>query len=60
MKTEKRKRGDIGEKAAAKHLKKQRYRILERNYVCGHHEIDLIAENREFLVFVEVLLLRHA
>lgn len=54
MKTEKRSLGDYGEKAASRFLKKQRYRILARNFVCGHHEVDLIAENTEFLVFVEV------
>ena len=54
MKTEKRLLGDLGEKAAAHCLKKAHYRILARNYVCGHLEVDLIAENREFLVFVEV------
>lgn len=54
MKTERRQIGDLGEQAAAKFLRKLRYRILARNFTCGHHEIDLIAENREFLIFVEV------
>ena len=54
MKTERRLLGDFGEKAAARYLKKQRLRILARNYICGRHEIDLIAENAEFLVFAEV------
>ena len=54
MKTERRLLGDFGEKAACRYLRKQHYRILERNYVCAHREVDLIAENREFLVFVEV------
>ena len=54
MKTEKRQLGDLGEQASARFLKKQRYRILERNYVCGHNEVDIIAENAEYLVFVEV------
>lgn len=54
MKTEKRALGDLGEDAAVAYLKKQRYRILCRNYTSGHREIDIIAENRDFLVFVEV------
>ena len=54
MKTERRLLGDFGEKIAARFLRRRRYRILEKNFVSGHHEIDLIAENAEFLVFVEV------
>lgn len=46
--------GRYGEDVAAKHLKKQGYRIVKRNFRSGHNEIDIIAENREFLVFVEV------
>lgn len=30
------------------------YRILERNWRCGHLEVDIIAENNDFLVIVEV------
>ncbi len=54
MKTKLRMRGDMGEDAAAAYLKKNHYRIRERNYVSGKNEIDIVAENREFLVFVEV------
>ena len=54
MKTEKRLLGDIGEDAAASYLKKNHYRIRERNFVSGKNEIDIIAENREYIVFVEV------
>ena len=46
--------GDYGERLAAKELKKSGYRITARNYRTAHGEIDIIAENREFLVFVEV------
>lgn len=48
--------GAWGEEHAAKYLKKQGYRILERNYSCRFGEIDLIVSNREYLVFVEVKL----
>lgn len=46
--------GRLGEKLAAKYLKKQKYKILEANQHESHNEIDLIASNREYLVFVEV------
>ena len=48
--------GAWGEDRAAKYLKKQGYRILERNYSCRWGEIDIIAADRRFLVFVEVKL----
>ena len=46
--------GDIGEKAAAKLLKKSGYKIRERNIHLSHNEIDIVAEDKLFLVFVEV------
>lgn len=52
--TEKRKIGNVGERAAAKLLKKSGYKILERNYVALGYEIDIIATDREHTVFCEV------
>lgn len=46
--------GAYGEKIAAKHLKKCGYKIRAMNVSSAHGEIDIIAENKEFLVFVEV------
>ena len=46
--------GDRGEDLAAAALKKQGYKILERNYRTPLGEIDLICRHREVLVFVEV------
>ena len=48
--------GKTGEKLAARHLKRSGYRILERNFRAGRHEIDLIAreKNTGMTVFVEV------
>ena len=46
--------GRRGESAAAEYLKKKRYRIVGMNYACRFGEIDLIAENRDSVVFVEV------
>lgn len=52
--TENRKKGDLGEEAAAKFLKSQGYKILERNYVAIGVEIDIIAEKKDCLSFIEV------
>jgi putative endonuclease len=46
--------GDKGEELAVKHLKKKGYRILVRNYKAPTGEIDIIADDRGKLVFVEV------
>jgi putative endonuclease len=46
--------GKKGEDVAADHLKGAGFKILFRNWKWGKHEIDIIAENNEFIVFVEV------
>lgn len=46
--------GALGEKLAAKFLKENGYKILERNYDSGIGEIDLIAADGQTLCFVEV------
>ena len=46
--------GQKGEDLAAEHLKKAGYKILFRNWKWGKHEIDIIAENKDCVVFVEV------
>ena len=46
--------GIKGEEEAAKMLEKKGYKIIEHNWRLGHWEIDLIAENKEEIVFVEV------
>ncbi len=46
--------GIQGERAAARYLRRQRYRILARNYRCMAGEIDLIASQSATIVFVEV------
>lgn len=53
-------RGRFGEELAAKFLRKKRYKIVEMNYRCRMGEIDLIVENRHYLVFVEVKLRKNA
>ena len=46
--------GKTGENTAVEHLRQAGYRILKRNWKCGRTEIDIIAENGEFIVFAEV------
>jgi len=46
--------GQIGEERAADFLKDKGYRIIFRNWKWGVNEIDIIAENKEFIVFAEV------
>jgi len=46
--------GQEGEDSAARHLTRHGYRILRRNFRTARGEIDLIATDRDTLVFVEV------
>ena len=46
--------GREGESIAAVHLKKRGYRILELNHRTPLGEIDIVARDRETIVFVEV------
>jgi len=50
--------GKWGERLVADDLRKRGWRILEVNYRCRHGEIDMIAENRQYISFVEVKLRR--
>ena len=46
--------GQKGEDLAVAYLQKKGFKILFRNWTWGKHEVDIIAENKEFIVFVEV------
>jgi len=46
--------GVLGEKLTARELKKLGYNIIAANYKCPIGEIDLIAKDKDTLVFVEV------
>lgn len=46
--------GTIGEKLAEGFLKKKGYRVREKNFRCRTGEIDIVAEKKGYLVFVEV------
>ena len=46
--------GARGERIAARHLKRNGYRIVSRNFRAAGAEVDLVAMDGETLVFVEV------
>ena len=46
--------GNTGENIATDYLLKRKYKILERNFVAGKGEIDIIALNNKTTVFIEV------
>jgi putative endonuclease len=52
--TEKITTGKEGEEIAVAYLKKNGYRIVETNFRCPIGEIDIIAKEKNDLVFVEV------
>ena len=52
--------GAWGEALAADYLRKKHYKLLAANYRCRFGEIDLIVQDRKYLVFVEVKLRKSA
>ncbi len=46
--------GRLGEKLAAKYLKRNGYKIIAANKHQSHKELDIIASDKEYIVFVEV------
>lgn len=46
--------GTKGEEMVARFLKSKGYTIIKRNYQCRFGEIDIIAENDRYILFVEV------
>ncbi len=46
--------GKIGEEEAVKFLKKNKYKIIERNFRTKFGEIDIIAKKGNKVVFIEV------
>ena len=46
--------GNIGEERACEYLAQKGFKIIERNYHSQQGEIDIVAKDGEFLVFVEV------
>jgi len=46
--------GLLGEQIASKYLENLGYKVIERNFNCKIGEIDIVALDRDILVFVEV------
>ena len=46
--------GHIGENAAANFLMLSGYQIIDKNWVCGKYEIDIVCQKNNDIVFVEV------
>ncbi len=46
--------GKIGEEIAAEYLQSQGLRIIERNFSKRYTELDIVADDKNTLVFVEV------
>lgn len=54
MDNEKIRLGKNGEEKSIRFLQQQEYKILKRNYRCRLGEIDIIAQDKDYIVFVEV------
>ena len=46
--------GKKGEETARVYLEQKGFRIIEQNYHSSQGEVDLIAQDKDFLVFIEV------
>lgn len=46
--------GKKGEQAASNFMKNEGYNVLKRNWRMYRHEIDIVAEDEEYIIFVEV------
>ena len=46
--------GRYGESVAVEYLKSKKYKIVDKNFHASHNEIDIIAEDKKYIVFVEV------
>ena len=53
-KTKAQKTGDFGEEVAASLMRKKGFSIVERNYRSRYGEIDIIASDEQYIIFVEV------
>lgn len=46
--------GRYGESVACYYLQSKKFKIVAQNYYASHNEIDIIAENKQYIIFVEV------
>ncbi len=54
MQTTRQRLGTFGENAAVEFLSSRGYQIIDRNYRCELGEIDIVAQDGRWVVFVEV------
>lgn len=52
--TDKKTAGNFGEDIACEYIKKRGMKIIKRNFYCRTGEIDIIAADGEYTVFIEV------
>ncbi|MHB0978352.1 MAG: YraN family protein [Minisyncoccota bacterium] len=57
--TEKRKLGDLGENIACDYLERHGFEILDRNYLRKWGELDIVAEKKGIIHFIEVKSVSH-
>lgn len=48
--------GQWGEQLVAEHLRRQGWTVLARNFRCRMGELDIVAKNAQYIIFVEVKL----
>lgn len=60
MKRENRNKGNLGEERALNYIKDKKYQVLEKNFTTKIGEIDLIAKDKDIVVFIEVKLRRNS
>ncbi len=53
-------KGRVGEKIALKYLKNRDFEIMATNYRTCFGEIDIIAKDKEYIVFIEVKLRKNS
>lgn len=46
--------GNLGEQIAVEYLIRNNYKIIKRNFYCSQGEIDIIAKDKNEIVFIEV------
>ncbi len=51
--TRERSLGGLGEGLTVRHLERQGYKVLDRNWHCRYGELDIVAANEAYLAFVE-------
>ena len=48
--------GQWGEQLVAEHLRRQGWTVVTRNFRCRMGELDIVAKNEQYIIFVEVKL----